>query len=73
MRIAAGLGVSVVHCNTVYRKCCTWFVNLGNPDFFMNFSGFRVALAIASLPGMTRTVSTNLQDTKVEYLLFLVS
>ena len=44
--------LETAHCNTLYKKCCTWFVNLGNPDF-LEFSGFRVALAIASLPGMT--------------------
>src|SRR5688572_13573705 len=40
------------HCNTLYKKCCTSFVNLGYPEHF-DFPGFRVVLAIASLPGMT--------------------
>ena len=28
------LFIASSHCNTLYRKCCTWFVNLGNPVFF---------------------------------------
>src|SRR6266550_4473680 len=41
------------HCNTLYKECCTWSVNLGHPEICEN-PGFRVALANASLPGMTK-------------------
>jgi hypothetical protein len=37
---------------TLYKKCCTWFVNLGNPELFV-LPVFRLALAIANLAGMT--------------------
>jgi hypothetical protein len=37
-------------------------VNLGNPEVH-KFPGFRVALALASLAGMTFEYSTNLGDT----------
>ena len=27
--------IAFSHCNTLYKKCCTWFVNLGNPGLKM--------------------------------------
>jgi hypothetical protein len=26
------VSIALSHCNTLYRKCCTWSVNLGNPE-----------------------------------------
>jgi hypothetical protein len=43
------LFIASSHCNTLYTRCCTWFVNLGYPEA-SEIPGFRVALAIASLP-----------------------
>ena len=28
------LFIALSHCNTLSKKCCTWFVNLGNPGSF---------------------------------------
>jgi hypothetical protein len=28
------LFIASSHCNTLSKKCCTWFVNLGNPGLF---------------------------------------
>jgi hypothetical protein len=37
------LFIVLSHCNTLYKKCCTSFVNLGHPRRF-DYPGFRVAL-----------------------------
>jgi hypothetical protein len=57
-RLQQKLLILLSHCNTLYKRCCTSFVNLGNPDLLGN-PGFRLALAIASLAGMTEGISHN--------------
>jgi hypothetical protein len=58
--LSAALPVSIMLANIMFRNsltrsetCFSHFRGSGNPDFFMNFAGFRVTLAVASLPGMT--------------------
>jgi len=40
------------HCNTLYKECCTWSVNLGNP-VPSKLPGFRLSPTVASSAGMT--------------------
>src|SRR5919106_1215734 len=58
------VSIAFSHCNTLYKRCCTWFVNLGHTEVF-EIPGFRLALAIASLAGMTFELFTNLRNTKL--------
>src|SRR5439155_540328 len=51
------LFIFLSHRNTLYKRCCTSFVNLGNLELLRN-PGFRLALAIASLAGMTFEIIT---------------
>jgi len=40
------LSIVLSHRNTLYKKCCTSFVNLGNPGF-LDFEESRLAPAFA--------------------------